>query len=139
MTRAEHMAWAKQRALEYVERGELSSAIASMISDLGKHPETARSVAIGAMIAPLHSVNPGDSSHVYAVRKCDRGLQLMRKSIVRPSTVFVPRFCCHATDQSFNRVSFYFPTPEDAEKFYIAISQSIRLGLPLTWEPEPSA
>lgn len=39
MTRAEHLAWAKQRALEYVDRGELGYAIASMFSDLGKHPE----------------------------------------------------------------------------------------------------
>jgi hypothetical protein len=40
MTRSEHVAWAKQRALEYVDRGELSNAIASIVSDLGKHPET---------------------------------------------------------------------------------------------------
>lgn len=40
-TRAEHMAWCKQRALEYVERGNVTSAIASMLSDLGKHPDTA--------------------------------------------------------------------------------------------------
>ena len=40
MTREEHIAWCKQRAFEYVERGELSNAIASMLSDLRKHPET---------------------------------------------------------------------------------------------------
>lgn len=40
MTRAEHMEWCKQRALEYVERGEFDQAVASMSSDLGKHPET---------------------------------------------------------------------------------------------------
>jgi hypothetical protein len=37
MPRAEHLAWAKQRALAYVERGELVNAVASMISDLEKH------------------------------------------------------------------------------------------------------
>jgi hypothetical protein len=42
MTRAEHLAWAKARALEYVEIGELPNAVASMGSDLGKHPETRR-------------------------------------------------------------------------------------------------
>jgi hypothetical protein len=39
-TRAEHLEWCKQRALEYVTTGDISSAIASMGSDLGKHPET---------------------------------------------------------------------------------------------------
>jgi hypothetical protein len=51
MTRAEHLAWAKQRALEYVDKGEASNAIASMLSDLGKHPETERSVMMGTMLA----------------------------------------------------------------------------------------
>ena len=39
-TRSEHLEWCKQRALEYAENGDISSAIASMGSDLGKHPET---------------------------------------------------------------------------------------------------
>jgi hypothetical protein len=39
MTRDEHLAWAKQRALEYVDRGELADAVASMGGDLAKHPE----------------------------------------------------------------------------------------------------
>lgn len=39
MTRDEHLAWAKQRALEYVDAGELVNAVASMGSDLDKHPE----------------------------------------------------------------------------------------------------
>jgi hypothetical protein len=39
-TRAEHLAWCKRRALEYVEDGDLPNAIASMGSDLSKHPET---------------------------------------------------------------------------------------------------
>lgn len=40
MTRAEHLAWCKKRALEYVDRGDCAQAFASMCSDLGKHPET---------------------------------------------------------------------------------------------------
>lgn len=40
MTRQEHMEWCKQRAREYLDRGDCSSAWASMVSDLGKHPET---------------------------------------------------------------------------------------------------
>lgn len=40
MTRAEHMQWCKDRALEYVNMGDLDQALASMLSDLGKHDET---------------------------------------------------------------------------------------------------
>lgn len=39
MTRAEHLAWAKERALDELERGSVTNAIASMISDCRKHPE----------------------------------------------------------------------------------------------------
>lgn len=39
--RAEHLAWCKQRALEYLDAGDLQNAVASMGSDLSKHPETA--------------------------------------------------------------------------------------------------
>jgi hypothetical protein len=40
MNRKEHLQWAKTRALEYVEMGQLSLAVSSMQSDLSKHPET---------------------------------------------------------------------------------------------------
>lgn len=40
MTRQEHLQWCKDRALEYVERGDITNAIASMSGDLRKHPET---------------------------------------------------------------------------------------------------
>jgi len=39
-TRDEHVQWCKDRALEYVDLGEFSNAVASMGSDLNKHPET---------------------------------------------------------------------------------------------------
>ncbi len=45
-TRFEHMVWCKKRALEYVEHNDLNQALTSMISDLGKHPETANHFAI---------------------------------------------------------------------------------------------
>jgi hypothetical protein len=41
MTRDEHLDWCKQRALEYLDAGDLASAATSMLSDLPKHPETA--------------------------------------------------------------------------------------------------
>lgn len=40
MTRAEHLAWCKERALEYLPH-DPQQALTSMFSDLGKHPETA--------------------------------------------------------------------------------------------------
>ena len=39
-TRAEHLAWCKARALEYCDAGDVSQALTSMTSDLGKHDET---------------------------------------------------------------------------------------------------
>lgn len=39
MTREEHLEWAKNRALEYVDLYDLPNALASMLSDLSKHPE----------------------------------------------------------------------------------------------------
>jgi len=41
MTREEHLQWCKDRALQYVQDRKLSEAVASMMSDLNKHPETA--------------------------------------------------------------------------------------------------
>lgn len=40
MTRAEHLAWCKQRAIQELDSGDVSNAYASMASDLSKHPET---------------------------------------------------------------------------------------------------
>ena len=37
MTRAEHLAWAKGRALAYLDIGDTSQAVASMVSDMRKH------------------------------------------------------------------------------------------------------
>lgn len=45
-TRAEHLQWCKDRALEYVRTGDLMTAFASMMSDLGKHSETANHLGI---------------------------------------------------------------------------------------------
>ncbi len=40
MNRQEHLEWCKKRALEYVDMGDLTQALVSMLSDLRKHPET---------------------------------------------------------------------------------------------------
>ncbi len=44
-TREEHLKWCKQRAMQYVERGDYSSAVTSMLSDLGKHQDTEASAS----------------------------------------------------------------------------------------------
>lgn len=38
--RAKHLAWCKQRALEYCDAGDTQGAFASMASDLDKHEGT---------------------------------------------------------------------------------------------------
>ena len=52
MTRAEHLQWCKDRALEYVDAGDLAQAWASMVSDLNKHTETANhgALELGSML-----------------------------------------------------------------------------------------
>ena len=52
MTREEHLAWCKKRALQYVELGKLNEALASMMADLSQHPET-RSKAAGELCIML--------------------------------------------------------------------------------------
>lgn len=46
MERAEHLEWCKTRALDYVDRGDLTNAFMSMLSDLHKHPETSNHIGI---------------------------------------------------------------------------------------------
>ena len=50
VTRAEHLRWAKDRALEYADRGDAANAIASLGSDLNKHPETRGHAAMELMM-----------------------------------------------------------------------------------------
>lgn len=51
MNRDEHLAWCKRRAHEALNySGNPSDAVASMLSDLGKHPETAKSIEVGGML-----------------------------------------------------------------------------------------
>jgi len=40
MNRAEHLQWCKDRAIEYIENGDIQEGITSMMSDMNKHPET---------------------------------------------------------------------------------------------------
>jgi hypothetical protein len=53
MTREEHMDFCKKRALEYVDNGDINGALASMASDLNKHPETEGHIGISLGMAQL--------------------------------------------------------------------------------------
>jgi hypothetical protein len=44
-TYAEHLAWAKARALEYMDLGELEMAVSSMTNDMTKHMDSDQAVA----------------------------------------------------------------------------------------------
>jgi hypothetical protein len=58
---AVHLQWCKTRALQYVEAGDPEQAIASMSSDLRKHPEAPNSEVIShlTMSALLGPKDPG--------------------------------------------------------------------------------
>ena len=51
MTREQPLKWCKDRAMEYVNKNDLLNGVTSMMSDLGKHPETAKSA--GGALAML--------------------------------------------------------------------------------------
>lgn len=40
MDRAEYLKWCKDRAIDYLNHNDLNGAVASMMSDMRKHPET---------------------------------------------------------------------------------------------------
>jgi len=50
--RSSHLQWCKDRALQYVDAGDMNQAYASMVSDLGKEPETAghSGIQLGMML-----------------------------------------------------------------------------------------
>ena len=59
MTRDEHLEWCKQRAREYLDRGDTMNAFTSMGSDLDKHPETRnhKGVQIGLQLMMIGSLS----------------------------------------------------------------------------------
>ena len=69
-TRTEHLQWAKDRALEYAGNGDVVNAIASLQSDLGKHPETAGHD--GIMLMAMLAMN-GHLDTPARVRDCIEG------------------------------------------------------------------
>ena len=72
-TRAEHLAWAKKRALAYVDAGDTLQAYTSMASDLGKHPETANHPGIDLGIGLLMLPDQGRLGTTDGMRKFIEG------------------------------------------------------------------
>jgi hypothetical protein len=69
-TREEHLAWCKQRALEYIDRGEIQEGITSMMSDMNKHEET-RAPALDKLA--LMMLMSGQLNSVHEARKFING------------------------------------------------------------------
>jgi hypothetical protein len=40
MTRTKHLQWCKDRAIQYLDKGDVAQGMASFTSDMSKHPET---------------------------------------------------------------------------------------------------
>lgn len=51
------MRWCKERALAYLDQGDIQNAFASMTSDLGKHPETQTAGEAMTAIGLLYLMN----------------------------------------------------------------------------------
>jgi hypothetical protein len=67
MTYKEHLQWCKDRALEYVDQGDLASAVASMGSDITKHEQGMSSTApayLTLMALGMMHVANGDTREV---------------------------------------------------------------------------
>jgi hypothetical protein len=65
-SRAEHLAWCKERALEYARAGELKNAVTSMMSDIQKHDGTRledQALAALGMVA-IFDVELGDRAAI---------------------------------------------------------------------------
>lgn len=68
-TRAEHLQWCKDRAMAYVDRGDLVNAVVSMMSDLGKHEETAPKPGGALAMLGVLAAQQAQSGDVEAVKR----------------------------------------------------------------------
>jgi hypothetical protein len=64
LTRDEHLAWCKGRALEYLGAGDLGAAVASMGSDLRAHSDTDNPALDGLVSIGMMYVTDGDKASV---------------------------------------------------------------------------
>jgi hypothetical protein len=64
LTRDEHLALCKRRALEHVDPGNLSHAVANMASDLKTHPDTDNPALNGLATIGMMYATDGDKAAV---------------------------------------------------------------------------
>jgi hypothetical protein len=64
LTRDEHLAWCKKRALEYIDAGDLTHAVANMASDLRTHPDTDNPALNGLATIGMMYATDGDKAAV---------------------------------------------------------------------------
>ena len=64
LTRVGHLAWCKRRALEYVDAGDLTHAVANMASDLKTHPDTDNPALNGIAMIGMMYVTDDDRAAV---------------------------------------------------------------------------
>ena len=64
MTWDEHLAWCKRRAIEYVDAGNLSHAVANRGSDLKTYPDTDNPALNGLVMIGMMYVTNGDRAAV---------------------------------------------------------------------------
>lgn len=67
MDRHEHVKWCKDRAIEYLDKGDTKNAVASFVSDMNKHDETRGHVALQMLMMIAMS---GDTGRI---RECILG------------------------------------------------------------------
>ena len=67
MTRAEHIAWCKVRALEYLP-DDPAGAVSSMLSDLNRHEETVDPIGVTGLLLTSALLSGAE-----AVRTCIEG------------------------------------------------------------------
>lgn len=70
MSRLDHLTWCKKRALEYLENGDTQTAVASMLSDMEKHPQN----SVNSYVA-LIGMTEGSSGDVEGVRRWIEGFR----------------------------------------------------------------
>jgi hypothetical protein len=64
LTRDEHLAWCKRRALACVDAGDLAHAVANMAADLKTHPDTDNPALTGLASIGMMYVTDGDKAAV---------------------------------------------------------------------------
>jgi hypothetical protein len=64
LTRDEYLDWCRKRALEHLDAGDLTRAVASMASDLKTHPDTDNPALNGLVMIGMMFATDGDKAAV---------------------------------------------------------------------------